>query len=332
MSSNEFDVSIVVPAYNQALLLNRLLDSITRQDYTGAVEVIVVEDCSPDNTGEIVQAWIAAHPAFHGKYLRHEVNTGPGKARNTGLHAACGRLIVFTDTDVVVQPQWLRELVAKIDPEQNIVGVGGRVLALHLSSPYARYNALWKTLEPPQPAVGPIPFLVTCNCCYLREALLSVGGFTEDIRTPGGEDIAASIMLFKKGYRFDFAENAVVYHDFRDTFKNFRRTWRNYGYGCALVAHRLLTPDELAPDGKEPSPGNYWPIHPIRPSVTGVRSTFYDLRIAWLHSRVFKLGFKETLESLFVRLVERYSFLYGWKQGIRRYNAEKQARITGQQP
>lgn len=311
------DLSVVIPAYNQAALLKRLLDSLAAMTDAPAWEVIVVDDASPDNTRETVAAWAAAHPEIDCHYIRQDRNQGPGAARNRGTEEARGALVAFADTDCVVSPGWLAALHSALDTDETVVGAGGPVAPHNPENIFAQYNTVNRTLQPQVTREQPIPYLVTCNCCYRREPLLAAGGFTADIPTPGGEDVAASIALYKQGYRFAFASDALVYHDYRDTWRSFLRTWTNYGYGCGLVAQRLLSSVERDPEGGQWDGENHWSVLTLRPTVTGVRSMFRDLRWFWRRCGVRKLSLLQRFQLIVLRAAERIAYLRGWRRGMR---------------
>ena len=119
--------------------------------------------------------------------------TRPGSARNRGAEAARGQWVAFTDTDCVADPGWLAGLFAAVRANPEAAGAGGPVKPYDCGNLYAIYNTVNATLTPIVFEDHPIPYLVTCNCLYRRDALLEAGGFTADIGTPGGEDVAASI-------------------------------------------------------------------------------------------------------------------------------------------
>ncbi len=318
MASARPEISVVVPAYNQAPLLLRLLESFEQLENAASVEVIVVDDCSTDDTPETMERWMARPLPFPVDYLRLGQNSGPGHARNAGIARARAPVVAFTDSDCVVTPGWLVNLVRGLDPEKRIGGVGGKVLPLSDATMAARYYVFNRSLEPPVSR----QYLVTCNCCYLRSALLEAGTFTGDIRTPGGEDIAASILMWKCGWRFEYAADAVIYHDFRDNLRNFYRTWRNYGYGCGLVAHRLLSEGEMHPERGVYDVDDFLSVVPIRPTVTGVRSLMKDLRRSTADCRKGQLSLPRTIENEILRCFERMAYLRGWRQGAARHRAE----------
>lgn len=305
--------SIVIPAYNQARLLARLLDSLAAMTDAPPWEVIVVDDASPDDTEAAVSAWIAAHPDVTCRYFRQARNEGPGAARNRGVEEAHGQFVAFTDTDCIVNERWLSGLISGFSND-TIVGVGGPVAPYNPESLFALYNSVNSSLQPIVSEHFPIPYLVTCNCAYRREALRNAGAFAADILTPGGEDVAASIALYKQGYRFAYAPDAWVRHDYRDTWKSFMRTWTNYGFGCGLVAHRMLSPAERNPEWQQWEGENHWSVLAIRPTVTGFRSLFKDLRWFWGRTAGNNLELPQRFQLLTVRAVERLSYYYGWKK------------------
>lgn len=314
-------ISVVVPVFNQARLLERLLASFEKLSNAAEVEVLIVDDSSTDDTQALARSWSEREHPFSARYLCMEENGGPGRARNAGLRAARAPVVAFTDSDCIVEPDWLIELLKPLDPANRIGGVGGKVLPLSMDSMMTRYYVFNRSLEPPTT----MQYLVTCNCCYLREELLSVGGFTEDIRTPGGEDIAASILLWKKGWRFAYAPEAIIHHEFRGNLRNFFKTWRNYGYGCGLVAHRHLTIHELHPEWGIEDCDNYWSGMWINPSASGVRTLLRSLRFHYRECRTANLGWRRIFEETLMHFLERMAYLRGFRLGTQRYEQERAA-------
>jgi CDP-glycerol glycerophosphotransferase len=97
-------LSVVVPAYDVAAYLPECLDSVLAQsDSLGPVglEVVVVDDGSPDASGEIAESYAARDPRVR---VVHTANQGLGAARNEGLRHVTGDLLMFADSDDVVPP------------------------------------------------------------------------------------------------------------------------------------------------------------------------------------------------------------------------------------
>lgn len=307
---NKPEVSIIVPTYNDERRLFGLLNSLDKLEFEKPFEVIVVDDASVDETSNLCYEWSKKwHPyTFH--YIRLKENRGPGIARNAGLEKAIGEIVAFTDSDCKVHPLWLKNLISGIRPEDKIVGCGGKVKAISESSMYARVFLFHRVLEPPEQ----LHYLVTCNCCFLREPLLEVGGFAGDIRNPGGEDIAACIKLWKKGWRFAYQKDAIVYHDFDSNMRSFIRTWYNYGYGCSKVVHRYLALEEIYPHPEQKiTDENYWPGYLMHPPTTGLRSGLRDLKYQLKKCKENHLSVISTAEIIFLTMCQRISHLYGWR-------------------
>ena len=98
--------AVVIPTYNRAERLLRTLDTVFRQEEPAA-EVIVVDDCSTDETQTVVQELAATHPEL--RYIRHSVNQERAVSRNTGMSNATADYVTFLDSDDLMYPQNLRE-------------------------------------------------------------------------------------------------------------------------------------------------------------------------------------------------------------------------------
>ncbi len=102
-------VSVIVPVYNVEAYLNRCLESLVRQTLK-ELEVIIVNDGSPDNSDAIIRQYIAKYPNF--KYYIKE-NGGLSDARNYGLKCATGEYIAFLDSDDYVKEEMYEEMYKK---------------------------------------------------------------------------------------------------------------------------------------------------------------------------------------------------------------------------
>lgn len=104
--------SFILPCYNVGRYVAGCLDSIYAQDLPETdFEVICVNDCSTDNTREVILSYAAKHPNL--TLIDHTENLTAGGARNTGIQASKGEYIWFVDPDDAIKPDSLRELYAK---------------------------------------------------------------------------------------------------------------------------------------------------------------------------------------------------------------------------
>ena len=109
--------SIIVPAYNEAAYLDRALDSLLHQDFTGGYEVIVVDNNSTDGT--------AAIAAQYGVPVVTEPQQGICAARQRGVDCAKGEIIISTDADTTQPADWLRTIDARFAESDGVVAVAG---------------------------------------------------------------------------------------------------------------------------------------------------------------------------------------------------------------
>jgi len=304
---NKPEVSIVVPTYNQSDKLRRLLESLEAVEGAPPFEVVIVNDCSPDDTHTVVQDWTSQDHPFPTQYLRPDRNAGPATARNAGTDKARGSIVVYTDSDCRVERGWLRNLVRKLDPESGVVGVGGAVWPLDPEGFFARYNTVNRILEPTDALV----YLVTANCCFIRDRVLEVGGFDEDVRHPGGEDVGMSIKMYQKGWRFAFDREAVVLHDYREGLGDFYRTWKNYAYGCGYVVGKYFGHvDDADMDA-------VWNRYTIRPAWIGPRMTRKVLRTQHEESRKAGVPWRQDVTFMVLRLFQLHIHYWFFRQGER---------------
>jgi len=99
-------LSIVIPAYNEGATIHRILDLIKKVELIDNIqkEVIIVNDCSKDNTEDAVLAYKEANPELPISYYKHEVNQGKGAALHTGIKQAKGEYTIIQDADLEYDP------------------------------------------------------------------------------------------------------------------------------------------------------------------------------------------------------------------------------------
>lgn len=100
-------LSIVIPAYNEGPTIHRILDRVKSVQLPDGVtkEIIVVNDCSKDDTDQAVQRYRRENPDLDIRYHCHEVNQGKGAALRTGFGEATGDWVIVQDADLEYDPQ-----------------------------------------------------------------------------------------------------------------------------------------------------------------------------------------------------------------------------------
>jgi glycosyltransferase involved in cell wall biosynthesis len=126
-------LSIIIPAYNEEKTIATILDRINEVKLISNIEkeVIIVDDCSKDNTAEVVKAYIESTPDLtinYFKYLRHEINQGKGAAIHTGIAQATGDYLLVQDADLEYDPSEYNTLLKPIINAQADVVYGSRFM------------------------------------------------------------------------------------------------------------------------------------------------------------------------------------------------------------
>jgi glycosyltransferase involved in cell wall biosynthesis len=172
-------VSVVIPAYNEAVMLPSCLESLNEQDYAGKYEVIVADNNSSDLTPKIA--------AVYGARVIAEKRQGVAFARQAGFTQALGEIILSTDADTIVPPDWIRRMVDEINENKDIVAVGGSCQLIGTNTPL---KLLCSSLVPIVALVDKVidypGTLQGWNFAVKKKAFTKAGGFNTN---KGAEEV-----------------------------------------------------------------------------------------------------------------------------------------------
>lgn len=192
-------LSVVIATKDRAAYLDQALRSLSTQVDAPPFEVIVVDNGSTDATAQVVERARDAYP-FETNYVFEE-RPNRGAARNRGIVAATGDIVVFIDDDVWVPAEFLKAHAAAHEGPGTFC-VSGPILNV------PTYH------DRPKPSVANYSraFLCTCNVSIPREVLQWVKGFDEQFNLYGWEDTELGVRLRENGVRAKFAWDAFIYH------------------------------------------------------------------------------------------------------------------------
>jgi glycosyltransferase involved in cell wall biosynthesis len=189
------DATVVIATRDRADLLRASLARLATQSAGGRFDVIVADNGSTDDTAAVIRA---AAPLVRGVYV---AEPNRGKARNAGIAAADGRIVVFCDDDTLPPERFVEaHLDAHGDAADRVVSgpiVNVADAAHLLSVSAANYSRA---------------FFCTCNASAPKAALDAVGGFDEKFDLYGWEDTDLGVRLRAHGLKRAFAWDAYIYH------------------------------------------------------------------------------------------------------------------------
>ncbi len=220
--------SVVVCSHNGERTLPDCLDGLLALDYPD-FEVIVVDDGSTDATAAVANR-------YRVRVISTE-NRGLAAARNTGMTAATGEIVAYTDDDARPDPHWLRFLAASFLTTSH-VGIGGP----NVAHPGDGATAECVTNAPG----GPVHVLLSdreaehlpgCNIAFRKTSLEAVGGFDPRFRA-AGDDVDVCWRLRDRGWTLGFGPGAVVWHHRRPSVRAYWRQQVGYGRAEALLERK----------------------------------------------------------------------------------------------
>jgi O-antigen biosynthesis protein len=223
-------VSVVVASYNGASTLKTCLQSLEHLNYPD-YEVILVDDGSTDATQSIVSTFPRVRNILHAR------NEGLSVARNSGIDAASGSIIAFTDSDCRADEDWLFFLVGDL-LRSDFAGIGGHNFLPPDDSP----TAAAVMVSPGGPAHVMLTDRVAehvpgCNMAFYKSALTGLHGFDPIFRR-AGDDVDICWRLQQRGYRIGFSPAGFVWHYRRNTVRAYLKQQSGYGEAEALLERR----------------------------------------------------------------------------------------------
>jgi glycosyltransferase involved in cell wall biosynthesis len=191
-SSVQEPVSVIICARNEADNLNNFLPAILSQDYP-EYEVIVVNDCSTDDTDDIVKKYMEQDPKLRTSQIKEDKKFSHGKklAVTIGIKAAKYDRLLFTDGDCKPESnRWLSKMSSNFSDKIAIVlGYGGYFPQPGLLNKYIRYDTLVIALQYFSYALCRIPYMgVGRNLAYKRSLFYSGKGFASHFHLASGDD------------------------------------------------------------------------------------------------------------------------------------------------
>ncbi len=237
-------ISIVIPTYNSSRFMPDLLESIFKQAVDN-MEVIIVDDCSKDDTVEIAKKYPA-------RVLQMEKNGGPARARNRGVKEAKGDIIFFLDSDVLVLDGTVREVKDYFEKNPSANCVIGVCATEPLNRGFVpTYMAMFEYIHLVSAREGKVSVFAPRCGAIKKELFQRVGGYDESYKGADVEDFELARRIIKVDSIF-LDPKMLVRHQF---VNNFNEAVRNYFKRAVMWIHLFLKDRQLDNAGPT-SPSN----------------------------------------------------------------------------
>ena len=219
-------ITVVIPTYQRKDRLARVLDGLSRQTHS-AFDVVVVDDGSTDGTSQYLRE---TRFPFRVRAIS-QLNTGPAAARNAGVAAAEGDLVLFLDDDVLPAPELVGEHLRAQSAEPRCAVTGPLGSLPRYSQPWVaweqamledQYGAMKRGEWEPT-----FRQFWTGNASVAREEILAAGGFDPTLRR--AEDVELAARLARRGVRFRFHPAARAEHAAERTLDSWCAMHLEYG-------------------------------------------------------------------------------------------------------
>jgi glycosyltransferase involved in cell wall biosynthesis len=297
-TSEMLDLSVVIPTYNRLDTLAHVIPTLLASDLAPErFELLVCDSNSTDGTAEYLARVGAEHPN-----VRHLPGSYSGRAaaRNAGIEAALGEVVLFNDSDILASPDLLSRHLEHHRRRRGIAVVGWEVQVRNLDD-YARqrdHPEERRHLHPPSRKRLSWLYFLTGNASVRRADLVRVGRFDESFTGYGHEDLELGYRLQKAGIEILYEPRAVNYH-------------------CQDVGHGDQT-NKMRLAGR--STVRFYRKHPDFAVKLNLGMTPVSLGLHALLTRTpYLLGYfdKRAAESKFARgLVQQYYYVSGIKEAL----------------
>ncbi|BCJ91927.1 glycosyl transferase [Terrihabitans soli] len=234
------DVSLIICTRNRGEKLMPCFKALARLKPVGAMECVIVDNASTDRTRAEIEAFAATAP-FPVRYV-YEPVAGLSSARNAGLAHSSGALVVFTDDDCYIEPDFL-EQAKKLFSDPRLGYASGRVRLYDPSDyPVTINESCEPVVIPPRSYVRP-GAVKGANMVFRRSVLDEIGHFDVDFGSGSyfaAEDCDAAGKASLHGYEGRYAPELVVWHHHGRKGADVEKLHKSYDIGRGAYHMKLL--------------------------------------------------------------------------------------------
>ena len=225
-------LSVVIPVYNDASGVDATIQSVLKQNYS-EYEIIPVDNNSTDDTLATIQRWATQYPSRVRPAVEQKIQSSYA-ARNTGIKASKGEVVVFIDANMTVSPDWLQRISTAFTA--STVDYLGYTIEVYIPRNEHTFWGWYDTIMglPSRYHYENKHFAPTASLAVRRHVFDIVGLF-DSKAISGGDKKFGQRVYDHPDLSMDFCDDIVVFHPARTTFDAHRKKAIRIGHGLAQL-------------------------------------------------------------------------------------------------
>jgi glycosyltransferase involved in cell wall biosynthesis len=250
LNHNNYKVSVIIPVYNDKRGIKKCLKSLLEQNYNKELyEIIIIDNGSTDGTKEFLKK----SPVI---FLEKNDIQSSYASRNKGIKQSKNEILCFTDSDVIVDKNWIKNGVKSLI-ELKKKGKNGVIFGkiCLIGDPYQNIYTLYDY------ATNFRNLLATNNIFTYKEIFKKVGYFNHTIISGGDNEWGERVL--NNGYVIEKVDDVIIYHPLRNDFRSHYRRRIRIGYGKGQTGYKHYGKTIRTEYGKEQIVKNYGDSFPI---------------------------------------------------------------------
>lgn len=228
MNSNK--LSVIIPTYNSEKYIENTVNSLKKSQYP-IHEIILIDDSSNDNTISILSD-------FNIKIYKQINHTNANRCRNIGARISTGDILVFLDSDVIIKPDTLLNLVNSFENSEASAVVGLYAVNHSYKSIFSKYKNLWIRYSylKSQPSID---WIFAAISGIKKDVFLQISGFDESLKTNQIDDIELGKRISSLGLKIILNPKVEVIHQKEYSFSTFISNEYNRSQGFVKIAGNI---------------------------------------------------------------------------------------------
>lgn len=225
---NDYILSIIVPIFNAENFLLEFFKSLSNQECINErVELLLIDNGSTDNSKDIIEEYIKMNQTFHIEYHYFDDVADSYAARNYGVRQSKGQILAFTDSDCVLEPNWIKNIIKFAKPGIIISGEV-EIQVVDKENMWEIFDSFAHLNNKENASKGKV---ATANLVVIKDDFIKNGYFVE--RFSGG-DHEWSLRAKKSGFSIVYEDQIKVFHPSRKSFTEILKKSRRMAFGFGL--------------------------------------------------------------------------------------------------